>query len=666
MQRFKLGAVFFVSWLAIAACQGTNENADQPAPLPAATVALDDILEPLRDRPRRVETIFAGDYAWAIDYFGRLFVSRDKGYDWTRVVLPEDGEINSMQFESEGQLGFVVTDSGLMMRTADAGKTWTTTDLVELVRDGVDLEYGGYFDNLRFDSSLENGVWVDYCQILRTSDGGKTWARLADDLQDHGDEERCVANAIYDSATGSWFADVEIYGRMLTSGDYLFRSDDDGTTWQEVCSLDEVGLILKSVQSCFRLESDDNGFKAAVLALSEDMRSGDTEVQEAFSQQMERGIFVSHSLVIPEELDGWYDRVGLVEDEATGRIWRNEDEQLAYTDDGGERWHVVSHGMPDTDELDFSLGPDRGFAVYQYEYLAMSKDIGRTWQILNDEPRHIHDFQALPDDNRVIVATEKGVSLLDAETLEWRDVPEIGEATQLAIAGSVVWTFAGDGEVHRSANAGDSWTRLPINLEQEDFYVEAASCNAEQCLLEGYESVARLTADPFGIEVIDLTGQLPDLEEYYVVKMVLDAQLDRGWAAMDDGRIYTSSDGARTWRELANLGEEVIEFRNSPGNAGFLAWGYTNKYLWSGDGNTFESRRLPTNRDESIYGLCWLDGKTALLSAYNEDEEAEEEHYFVSTDGGATWSSVEPIFFDDTCRVRGGLVVLHTMIARVK
>jgi photosystem II stability/assembly factor-like uncharacterized protein len=370
--------------------------------------------------------------------------------------------------------------------------------------------------------------------------------------------------------------------------------------------------------------------------------------------------------VIPKELDGWYDRVGLVEDEATGRIWRNEDEQLAYTDDGGELWHVVSHGMPDTDELDFSLGPDRGFAVYQNEYLAISRDIGRTWQILNDEPRHIHDFQALPDDNRVIVATEKGVSLLDAETLEWRDVPEIDEATQLAIAGSVVWTFAGDGEVHRSTNAGDSWTRLLINLEQEDFYVEATSCNEARCLLEGYESVARLTADPFGVEVIDLMGQLPDLEESHVVKMVLDADLDRGWAAMDDGRMYASDDGARTWRELADLGEEFSDFRNSPGNASFFSWGYSNRYLWSGDGNAFESRRLPIGRDASIYDLCWLDDKTALLNAYGEEEDEEKEYYFASTDGGATWGPVEPVFFDDTCRVGGGLVVLGTMIATVK
>jgi photosystem II stability/assembly factor-like uncharacterized protein len=627
-------------------------------------VALDDILEPLRNRPRRIETIIAGDYAWAIDYYGRFFVSRDEGYEWTRVGLPGDGQATSMQFEGEGQLGFVVTDSGLMMKTTDAGNTWTTTELVASVRDGVDLESGGYFDNLKFDSSLENGVWIDYCQIFRTSDGGRTWARLADDLQDKGDEERCVANAIYDSATGSWYADVEIYGRILTSGDYLFRSDDDGTTWQEVCSLDEVGLILQSVESCFRLETEDEGLKAAVLALSEDMRSGDTELQEAFSEQMEHGIFVSRSLVIPEELDGWYDRVGLVEDQETGRIWRNEDEQLAYTDDGGKRWRVVSHGMPDTEDLDFSLGPDRGFAIYQYKYLAMSEDLGKTWQILNDEPQHIHDFRVLPDNNRLIVATEKGVSLLHVETLEWRHVPEIGVATQLEIAGPVIWTFVGDGDVHRSTDAGNSWTRLPIDLEREDFHVEAASCIAEQCLLEGYESVARLTADPFGIEVIDLTGQPLNLEENYVVKMVLDARLDRGWAALDDGRMYVSNDAGRTWQEQADLREEISDFRNSPGNVGFLAWGYTNKYLWSGDGDTFESRTLPIDRDASIYGLCWLDDRIALLNAY--DEEEEEDYFFASTDGGAIWGRVEPMFFDDTCRVRGGLIFLPTMIATVK
>lgn len=658
VNRTLIGAVFCLSICFAAACQDTSETASSAA---APPVSLSDVFEPLRDRPRRGKTVFFGDTAWALDYHSGLFASADAGQSWARVALPANGRIKTMQFENEGQLGFVVTDSGLLIRTADAGRTWTATDLVDQVRDDVDLDYGGYFDQLRFDAALENGQWVDYCQIFSTSDGGQTWSRLADGLQDKGSEERCVANAVYDAENMSWFAEVEIYGRFLTSGNYLFRTDDSGKSWQEICSLDEVGLLLDSVPSCFEIETSDDGLNSAVELFSIDMWSDESDAQEAFLDQIDNGVFVSRSLAIPEDSNGWYDQVGIVEDGTTGRTWLSNDEQLAYTDDGGDRWHVVSSALPDNENLDFSFGADRGFAIYQNQFLAVSGNIGRTWTLLNTEPRSIYDFKVLPAHKRVIVATGTGLAVVDTETLEWREVSEVSESAELAVAGSVVWAFTSNGAVHRSADAGDNWTKLPVNLEQQDFYVESASCVAERCLLQGYDSVARLTAAPFDIDYFDLTEHLPDLDELYIVGIVLDAELDRAWAVMEDGNLHASVDGGRTWRKLARVRQALSEFSSSPGHTNFIAWGYTNRYLWSADGESFETREFPTS-DEASYSLCWVSESIALLSAY--DERQEEDLSFASIDGGATWGATEPITFNDGCRIPGDLIILDSMIAR--
>ncbi len=656
IQRFVPGVIFLVLVLAVVACEGAGEES------PLVSVSVDDFLEPLRDRPRREQTVFFGDSGWTVDYYGRLYVTDNGGYDWNRVTLPDDGSVELMQVEDGGRLVAVVTNEGILMRTADAGATWSSTDLMEQVKEVANTDFYAYFDHLEFDSSLENGIWIDFCQILRTSDGGNTWTTLADDLKDKGSEERCVANAVQGAESGAWFAEVEIVGRMLTSGNYLFRSFDDGETWQEICSLDEVGMLLKSVQSCFNLDSDDEGLNAAVVALTEDLWDDDNETLELFADQIEQGVFVAHSLVIPNEIRGAYEQVGLVEDTTTGRIWSDNDEQLAYTDDGGKQWHVVSSPMPEPAYVDFSLGPDRGFAIYQYQYLAVSEDIGKSWQSINPEPRDIYDFAVLPDAKRVIVATDRGLSVIDAETLDWRDLTGVGAVSVLEVAGRVVWAFADDG-VHRSVDAGDSWTRLEIDVEEHDLYFESTSCSADQCLVDGYQTIARLTADPAGIEVMDLTEQL-GLEENYLVRMVLDADLDRGWAAMEDGRVYASDDGGRTWQKAASLRQEISEFSSSPGNTGFLAWGESNKYLWSADGISFESRRLPVDRDTSIFSVCWVNDSIALLYAYNWDDE--EDFFFASTDAGGSWGPVGPTHHEDTCRVRGGLVMLNTMIARVK
>ena len=121
------------------------------------------------------------------------------------------------------------------------------------------------------------------------------------------------------------------------------------------------------------------------------------------------------------------------------------------------------------------------------------------------------------------------------------------------------------------------------------------------------------------------------------------------------------------WEKLADLDEEITDFTSSPGNKRFIAKGYTGHYLWSGDGQVFERRLVPSGVDTYISDTCWIGDSTVMINAYiEEDEENSEELSFASLDGGATWGAVEPTYFGEQCRIRGGLIGLYHMIARLK
>ncbi len=653
----------FLLSLLLAACTGDDYSGRDATPDPAAAVPLDGVFETVRIRPNRDQIRFRGGHVWATGYEDGLFLSGDSGYTFERVSLPASGRIKALQLEAGGELGVVVTEQGVLMRTADAGETWAQTILLEHIGDGVDTEWGGDFENIQFDETLQNGMWIDFCQIFLTEDGGRSWTRHGDNLQDTAKDLRCVNAVVMDEATGLWLADVEVGGRILTSGSYLYRSDDEGASWSEVCSMDEVGLLLKSIQSCFKLE----GLPPAWQELAGDFQLGDMDALAEVSDRIDQAIFVDGSLPLPDEVLDRLFMLGMVEDEESGRIWYDDGQRLAYTDDSGKRWQVVSSGMPGNEDMDFSFGASRGFAIYQYYYLAVSEDVGKTWKPLNSDQDFIYDFAVLPEHDRVVVATDKGLSVLDTETLDWNEVSGVAEANDLVVSGPVIWSFSGNGEVHRSIDAGSSWSKLPVDLENEYFSVERATCDADNCILFGSSedaAVARLSAETLVFDFTELSEHISNLDEDYVVDAVFDADLNRGWLAMDAGRVFGTEDGGRSWHKLATLREEITEFGKSPGSTNLIARGYSNNYLWSSDGKEFERRRAPIGRNGYMSSLCWINDSVALLTAYNED--AEEEYFLASADGGFTWGPTSWATYDDDCVIRGGLVTLSGMIARIE
>ncbi len=108
-----------------------------------------------------------------------------------------------------------VTDSGTVIRTTDAGASWSVTQV-----DSFPLEHIYMFDSLR-------GVMPSYGHLLlRTSDGGATWvsAGFPDSLR-----KRTVYHAVMPTAQTI----IVLTGFDVSKGptQLIVRSDDFGQTW---------------------------------------------------------------------------------------------------------------------------------------------------------------------------------------------------------------------------------------------------------------------------------------------------------------------------------------------------------------------------------------------------------------------------------------------------
>ncbi len=118
----------------------------------------------------------------------------------------------------------------------DAGMTW----LESAPLDNAGLVESFFISHLVFVD--ENHGWLmahvgagmnhDYITIYRTLDGGNTWTRIVDPLNNDAGIQSCQKNGI-------WFTD-EVHGWLtgscngVAAGVLLFRTDDGGVTWKTV------------------------------------------------------------------------------------------------------------------------------------------------------------------------------------------------------------------------------------------------------------------------------------------------------------------------------------------------------------------------------------------------------------------------------------------------
>jgi len=161
----------------------------------------------------------------AVGGHGHIIYSDDQGESWVQASVPVSVTLTAVYFPS-GELGWAVGHDGIILHSADGGKTWTK-------------QFDGYKAN-------------DAIVAAATTKKEKAMKRL-EAAEDSGDdlaiEDAEVAlenatfgleDALYDQETGStkpfldvWFYDAK---RGFAVGAYgmFFHTNDGGESWQDV------------------------------------------------------------------------------------------------------------------------------------------------------------------------------------------------------------------------------------------------------------------------------------------------------------------------------------------------------------------------------------------------------------------------------------------------
>lgn len=183
------------------------------------SASADTSLEPRTAQimPKAAEAILndvtpVGDAWVTVGDRGHILRSSD-GDQWQQVVTPVQAMLNRVRFYDD-RLGWAVGHDGTVLKTSDAGKTWSLIH--------SDPEWGKPFYDILF-ITPEVGFVVGANSVFkRTDDGGKSWELLEPDFTFHG----LHLNSIWKLADGT----------MVIGGEkgMMARSLDQGVTWEHV------------------------------------------------------------------------------------------------------------------------------------------------------------------------------------------------------------------------------------------------------------------------------------------------------------------------------------------------------------------------------------------------------------------------------------------------
>ncbi len=156
----------------------------------------------------------AGARLIAVGDRGHILFSDDQGKSWTQSKVPTRQLLTAVYFVDDKH-GWAVGHDAQVLVSADGGVTWTK-QFEDLKREAPLLDV--WFKN------PDHGFAVGaYGALLETTDGGKQWNDVADRLDN---EDQLHLNGIALVKDAGLF----IVGEQGT----MFRSSDDGQTWQKL------------------------------------------------------------------------------------------------------------------------------------------------------------------------------------------------------------------------------------------------------------------------------------------------------------------------------------------------------------------------------------------------------------------------------------------------
>lgn len=316
---------------------------------------------------------------------------------------------------ADSKNGWISGDYGLLIKTSDGGETWApqTTNTILPLR-GVSF----------VDTS--NGWAVgDQGIILHTSDGGKTWVK-----QESGIKEHLTRVKFLNSQKG--FA-MGVFASLL-------MTEDGGQTWQDISQKvkepeKEVKFFIDQ-EALKEVKTDTGAEEAMEESVSEEgMPVLEPLLNDVYFIDPQNGWIVGEEGNVFHTKDGggtWQKKESGVEDDLFGICFKDTLEGwitglngiLLHTENGGDTW--TAQECPTKETLfRIVVSGSRGYTVGNAGSVIRSNDGGKTWELF--KPEGIPLFSWLRDikviNGKFVVIGALGTVLLsDNEGEKWKQI----------------------------------------------------------------------------------------------------------------------------------------------------------------------------------------------------------------------------------------------------
>lgn len=520
---------------------GTWEAARRGLPKDTSVFSL--VLDPYDDR-----TVYAGTQDILNPQFTGVFKSTDAGSNWAPVnqgIDPSAGEISAM--------GATPWNGGAILAGGLYGIYRTTNKGIRWQKAGVTGYVDPFVQSFATDPAHPRYVYAACSQgILRSSDGGETWAPSARGINY---PTICLDIAV-DPQTPS-----TLYVTQSAPGG-VWRSADRGETWTmirayEGCgdydsvAVDPSGTVYVGVNWCGILKTTDSG--ATWTLLTDGLPHGDR--------------------LYPLYMDL------VVDPRSPSTIYAATTMGVYRSDDAGSTWADINQGLTAVEIEEVVLDRQTPGLIYARAgptddlVISRSMDGGTTWEKIYPGPSGYGP--ARPEAYRMATGGPRsGVVYFAGHTFDqvlyrstdagqnWKRIFARGTGASYpsflvshpAAPRTVYYGLTGEYEeyltgVFRSEDGGDSWVRA-ARLPRDDISPACIALHPTDrrvIYVGGYSGVygSKSSGDTW----TDLTGNLP--QDPYITALVVDPSNIKVMYAGTRGRgVFRTADGGGSWTQV--------------------------------------------------------------------------------------------------------------------
>jgi photosystem II stability/assembly factor-like uncharacterized protein len=640
--------------------------------------------EPLTD------VSFAGGVGYAVGNFGTVLRTSDSGATWTS--LPSGLEANLTEVDAITPASVIVAGGCVLRRSDDSGATF-----VRLPWTASDSSCPEPIAAVDFPTAATGYLLLGDGTILRTQDGGQSWARAASPPTPPAAIAFLSASAGFAAGSGvgiyvtsdggtTWsLADgsavgvsamsldgptgvVAFSGFAPVSGPYpgatsptLYVSGGGGQTWTSrrpnglysfsfaATHLDCVngtGCLLSGRDGVFRT-TDGVSFESVAPA-------GLTPTDAAFAGPAAAVVVTQEGIpAISSDGGATFSAAGAALGPGFYRLQVSSGAlatlsgaqgEIALTSDGGTSWSVLE--APTTQNINAAsfLTATTGLALEDTGGVLRTENAGSSWQTLSDQPGNVALLALDPD--HALLAGLHGIERSSDGGQTFTRVLAGAALDELTPAGSAI-VASGQRRIYVSSDGGARWRpmALPRHILRGGAIVQLDFMSARVGFVLGVDGRLFATSDG-GKRWREVLGL-----GHGAILSIAFTSARSGWAAEGDangtpGAVLRTDDGGRTWRPQ-QVGALQIGALGATGQDGYALDGIGHVFATgsAGDLGAPSSISLRAPRRPSKHGRVAVKGRlvpapagTSVEIGYRAVSGGSWKHKLVAVGPGGTFS----------------------------